>query len=384
MNAIEVSVVMPCLNEEKTVATCIKKAMNSMAEMGVSGEVVIADNGSTDGSQDIAREAGARVVDVEAKGYGAALRGGIEAARGTYVIMGDSDDSYDFTGLQPFIEKLREGYDLVMGNRFRGGIAPGAMPPLHRYLGNPVLSFIGQLLFRTPIKDFHCGLRGFSKEAYARMDVRTTGMEFASEIVVKASLHNMRIAEVPTTLQPDGRDRAPHLRSWHDGWRHLRFLLIFSPRWLFLYPGMLMGSTGLVAVLYFLVTASQRTNSFLFAMALIAIGFQSISFSVIIRQFAEHEELLPRKKNFGRLLTFLTLERGIILGTLIVALGIAGFAFATIYWGRSGFEAFPRELTQFVVVPSAFALVLGVQVILNSFVLSIVSLEHIGYRKGAS
>tara|TARA_R110001592_G_scaffold133797_2_gene349168 strand:- start:1582 stop:2736 length:1155 start_codon:yes stop_codon:yes gene_type:complete len=382
VNAIEVSVVMPCLNEEKTVAICIRKAMDAMAEMGVSGEVVIADNGSTDSSREIARDLGARVVEVTMKGYGAALRGGIEAAEGTYIIMGDSDDSYDFTDLRPFIEKLREGFDLVMGNRFRGGIAPGAMPALHRYLGNPVLSFIGQLFFNTPIRDFHCGLRGFSKAAYERMDVRTTGMEFASEIVVKASLFDMRITEVPTTLRPDGRDRAPHLRSWHDGWRHLRFLFIFSPRWLFLYPGALMGITGLLAVAYFLVTASPRTNSFLFAMALIMMGCQSVFFSVIVRTFAEREGLLPRRDRYSRLRNVLSLERGLTTGVVIFVLGILGFIGATTWWGLHGFETFPKDLTRTVVIPSAFALVMGVQVVLNSFVLSIVSLEHIGKRKG--
>jgi glycosyltransferase involved in cell wall biosynthesis len=374
---------MPCLNEEKTVAVCIQKALASMARMGVHGEVVIADNGSTDQSREVARTQGARVVDVAAKGYGAALRGGIEAAEGTYIIMGDSDDSYDFANLEPFIQKLREGYDLVMGNRFLGGIAPGAMPPLHRYLGNPVLSFIGRLLFRTPIRDFHCGLRGFSKAAFERMDLRTTGMEFASEIVVKASLHGMRITEVPTTLKPDGRDRPPHLRSWHDGWRHLRFLLIFCPRWLFLYPGFAMLVAGLLLATFVLATGAHRANSLLFAMALVAIGFQSVFFSLIIRRFAEKEGLLPAKKSFNHFLGMLTLERGLALGSSVFGLGLAGFACATVYWGQTGFGTFPRFLTQTVVVPSAFALVMGVQVVLNSFVLSIISLEHIGSRRNS-
>lgn len=372
---------MPCLNEEKTVALCIRKALGAMEKMGVTGEVIIADNGSTDDSRDLALAEGARVVEVEDKGYGAALRGGIEAASGTYIIMGDSDDSYDFAHLEPFIEALRSGHDLVMGNRFLGGIEPGAMPPLHRYLGNPVLSFIGRLLFRTPIRDFHCGLRGFSKAAFERMDLRTTGMEFASEIVVKASLLGMRITEVPTTLKPDGRDRPPHLRSWHDGWRHLRFLLIFCPRWLFLYPGFAMLASGLALALFVLLTGAQRANSLLFGMALIGIGFQSVSFSFIVRRFAEKEGLLPGKKSFQRVLNIFTLERGVALGLFLFILGLLGFACATIYWGRTGFGAFPRLLTQTVVVPSAFALVLGVQVVLNAFVLSIISLEHLGPRK---
>src|SRR4026208_2626990 len=244
-NRTELSILMPCLNEAETLATCIKKAQKALESLNVRGEVVIADNGSTDGSPEIAASLGARVVHVAEKGYGSALLGGLNAARGKYIIMGDADDSYDFTNLGPFLEKLRAGYDLVMGNRFKGGIAPPAMPPLHKYLGNPVLTGIGRLFFRSPCGDFHCGLRGFKKEAVMNLDLRTTGMEFASEMVVKATLHKMRITEVPTTLSPDGRSRAPHLRSWRDGWRHLRFLFLYSPRWLFLYPGLLLILIGL-------------------------------------------------------------------------------------------------------------------------------------------
>ncbi len=384
MSDIEVSVVMPCLNEEKTLAICIQKAQKSMADMGVVGEVVIADNGSTDGSQDIARSEGARVVDVEAKGYGSALRGGIEAAYGTYVIMGDSDDSYDFTNLRPFIEQLREGYDLVMGNRFRGGIAPGAMPPLHKYLGNPVLTFIGRVLFNTPSKDFHCGLRGFSKEAYARMDVRTTGMEFASEIVVKASLFDMKITEVATTLQPDGRDRAPHLRSWRDGWRHLRFLLMFSPRWLFVYPGALMAMVGVIVAMFLLFTGSPRMNSLILSMALIIMGLQSLSFAAIVRTFAVHEGLLPAKEGYRKLQTFMSLEKGVFGGLFILIGGVIGILYSIYQWSTTGFDTFPGGLTDSVVLPSAFALVIGIQLIFNAFVLSVISLEHIGSKKSAS
>src|SRR5215468_8502145 len=237
---------MPCLNEAETVATCVRKAIGFLSDSGISGEVLVADNGSTDGSQALAEEAGARVVPISDKGYGNALMGGIVAASGKYVIMGDADDSYDFTNLMPFVNELRKGADLVMGNRFKGGIAPGAMPPLHRYLGNPVLSFIGRLFFRSKIGDFHCGLRGFRRDSVLRLGLQATGMEFASEMVVKATLAGHRIEEVPTTLSPDGRSRPPHLRSWRDGWRHLRFLMLFSPRWLFFYPGLLLLAAGLV------------------------------------------------------------------------------------------------------------------------------------------
>ena len=246
-NELELSIVMPCLNEAETLEVCIRKAQESLRKDEISGEVVIADNGSEDGSQEIAERLGARVVPVSGRGYGAALHGGFEAARGRFVIMGDADDSYDFSSLMPFVEKLREGYDLVMGNRFLGGIEPGAMPPLHRYLGNPVLTGIGRLFFRSPAGDFHCGLRGFRRDAILGLGLQTTGMEFASEMVVKSTLMGLRIAEVPTTLSPDGRSRPPHLRSWRDGWRHLRFLLLYSPRWLFLYPGAVLMLLGLVS-----------------------------------------------------------------------------------------------------------------------------------------
>ena len=238
---------MPCLDEAETLATCIRKARAFLERSGAAGEIIIADNGSTDGSQQIAEKNGARVVAVEDRGYGSALQGGIAAAHGRYIVMGDADDSYDFSELAPLLDSLRDGADLVMGNRFRGGIAPRAMPPLHRYLGNPVLTAIGRLFFKSPARDFHCGLRGFAKSAYERMELRTTGMEFASEMVVKASLLGMRVEEVPVTLSPDGRSRPPHLRSWRDGWRHLRFLLLYSPRWLFLYPGIAMMIAGLAA-----------------------------------------------------------------------------------------------------------------------------------------
>jgi len=280
---LELSIVMPCLNEAETVGRCIQKAQRSLAELGITGEIIVADNGSTDGSDVTATSVGARVVRVEAQGYGNALMSGISASRGKYIIMGDADDSYDFGNLGPFVEKLQEGFDLVMGNRFKGGIKRGAMPPLHRYLGNPVLTAIGKLFFKSPCNDFHCGLRGFNKTAIMKLDLRTTGMEFASEMVVKATLHNLRITEVATTLSPDGRSRPPHLRSWRDGWRHLRFLLLFSPRWLFLYPGALLMLVGFATGLWLL--PGQRTvaginfdiHTLLFAALAVIIGFQATS-----------------------------------------------------------------------------------------------------------
>ena len=290
--ALELTVVMPCLNESATVGVCVKKALDAMEQYGIRGEVVIADNGSTDGSQEIAARCGARVVPIATRGYGSALRGGIAAAHGRYVLMGDADDSYDFSHLNVFVGKLREGYDLVMGNRFQGGIMPGAMPPLHRYLGNPVLTGVGRLFFKSPVGDFHCGLRAFRKDAIERLELRTLGMEFASEMVVKATRFRLRVTEVPTTLSPDGRDRAPHLRTWSDGWRHLRFLLLYSPRWLFLYPGIVMFVAGLWAAPLLLPgpecgAIGFDVDTLLFAAMLILIGFQSIVFAMFTKVFRD-------------------------------------------------------------------------------------------------
>ena len=291
--ALELSIVMPCLNEIETLATCIDKAQRFLLDSGIDGEVIIADNGSTDGSIEAATAHGARVVHVPMRGYGAALGAGIAAARGRFVIMGDSDDSYDFSRLLPFVEQLRGGADLVMGNRFRGGIAAGAMPLLHRYLGNPVLSFIGRLFFRIPVGDFHCGLRGFRRDRIADLGLTTTGMEFASEMVVHSALAGLAIREVPTTLSPDGRSRPPHLRTWRDGWRHLRFLLLFSPRWLFLYPGLLIMALGAVLVFTLLPGPMPLTqhvtldiHSIVVGCLAVLIGAQCLSFGIIARRFA--------------------------------------------------------------------------------------------------
>ena len=300
--------VMPCLNEAETVATCVRKAMGFLQESGISGEVVVADNGSTDGSQRLAEQAGARVVPISDKGYGNALMGGILAANGEYVIMGDADDSYDFTHLMPFVEQLRQGADLVMGNRFKGGIAPGAMPPLHKYLGNPVLSFIGRLFFRSKAGDFHCGLRGFNRDSVLALNLQATGMEFASEMVVKATLARQRVTEVPTTLAKDGRSRPPHLRSWRDGWRHLRFLLLFSPRWLFFLPGLVLLAAGL-AIGAIVVPHPFKVGAVTFdvdtlvaASAMVVIGFQSVLFWLFTQVYAGSEGFLPEEPKIQRVL----------------------------------------------------------------------------------
>src|SRR4051794_35957964 len=323
----EVSIVLPCLNEAETIAACITKAWQGLEQHGIHGEVVVADNGSSDGSQQIALELGARVVPVPARGYGSALRGGIQAARGRFIVMGDADDSYDFREAYRFVERLRAGYDLVMGNRFKGGIAPGAMPLLHRYLGNPVLSFLGRLFFHSPVGDFHCGLRGFRRDAVLDLDLRTTGMEFASEMIVKATLHKLRISEVPTTLSPDGRSRPPHLRTWRDGWRHLRFLLLYSPRWLFLLPGLLLTVLGLVATIA-LVTGPVEIGSvgfdvgtLLFAFAALVVGYQGVLFALLSHDYAEQEGFLPVAR-FHRFRSWLDLEKSIGLGVGMFLLGV--------------------------------------------------------------
>ena len=378
----ELSGIMPCLNEAETLEVCINKARGFMEKHGIDGEVVIADNGSTDGSQGLATKCGARVVDVAAKGYGSALMGGIRAARGRFIIMGDADDSYDFVNLMPFVEKLREGHDLVMGNRFRGGIKPKAMPPLHRYLGNPVLTFIGRLLFKSPSGDFHCGLRGFRKDAAMELDLRTTGMEFASEMVVKMTLNKKRIAEVPTTLSKDGRSRPPHLRSWHDGWRHLRFLLLYSPRWLFFYPGLAAIIIGLITWAY-LLPSPQLINgirldvhTLLYGALLLMLGYQSVIFAVFTKVFAISEGLLPQDPRLEKHLSEVSLEKGLICGGLALLLGIAGSILALVNWEMKGFGGLNPSDTLRVVIPSVTAIALGFQTMLSSLFLSVLQLRR--------
>jgi hypothetical protein len=379
---IEVTVLMPCLNEAETLERCIVKAMRALEEGGFTGEVVIGDNGSTDGSQAIAERLGARVIHAAVKGYGAALQTGIAAARGRFVIMADSDDSYDFSQIAPFVEKLRQGYDLVMGNRFQGGIAPGAMPRLHRYLGNPVLTAIGQMLFHSPCGDFHCGLRGFRRDAIVGLNLRTTGMEFASEMVVQATLHQLRIAEVPITLSRDGRTRPPHLRSWRDGWRHLRFLLMYSPRYLFLVPGlalMLAGTAVSVALLPGPLTVGRVTldvNTLLFAGAAVILGAQAILFSLFAKVFAITEGLLRPDPRLERMFRYVTLESGLVAGTAAFLVGLV-LAVASLHaWRATGFGPLDPARSLRQVIPAALMMILGAQVIFSSFFLSILGLRR--------
>jgi hypothetical protein len=387
---VELTIVMPCLNEAETVATCVRKAMGFLAKSGISGEVVVADNGSTDGSQRLASDAGARVVAIKDKGYGNALMGGIAAARGKYVIMGDADDSYDFTNLMPFVTELRKGYDLVMGNRFKGGIEPGAMPKLHKYLGNPVLSFLGRLFFPSVIGDFHCGLRGFTKEGALALGLQATGMEFASEMVVKATLWGQKITEVPTTLKKDGRSRPPHLRSWRDGWRHLRFLLLFSPRWLFFVPGLVLLLLGLIAGAVIeagpvsIGSVTFDVGTLVAASAMVVIGFQGVLFWLFTRVYAGSEGFLPKEPGVQRLLGRLSLERGLLLGLAIGLAGLGGLIFSIVNWGGSGFHNLNYEHALRSMIPSATALIVSCQLILGTFFLSILGIKQTRHVSGGA
>ena len=378
---MELTILMPCLNEAATVARCVAKARGFLERAGIAGEVLVADNGSDDGSPALAERAGARVVRVAERGYGAALSAGIAAARGRYVIMGDADESYDFNRLEAFVDKLREGWPLVMGNRFQGGIEPGAMPALHRYLGNPVLSFIGRLFFGAPIGDFHCGLRGFQRDAVISLSLKTQGMEFASEMVVKAALAGWRIAEVPTVLHPDGRGRPPHLRRWRDGWRHLRFLLLFSPRWLFLYPGVLLLALGatLTAVLYFtplrVLGAGLDIHSMLYASAAALLGMQLCLFALFARVSAQNAGLLPRQPALERLLSTLTLERGLLFGLAVLVAGLVWSGLAVWEWRAAGFGPLDPRVVMRDTIPATALLVGGMELMLASFLLSVLRLK---------
>jgi glycosyltransferase involved in cell wall biosynthesis len=377
--AYELSIIMPCLNEAETLATCIRKAKTYIERSGISAEIVVGDNGSTDGSQQIATSLGARVVNVPMRGYGAALYGAVAACKGQYCIMADSDDSYDFEDLDAFVQKLRAGYDLVMGNRFKGGIKPGAMPWKNRYIGNPVLSTIGKVLFPGNIGDFHCGIRGFSVAAFRQMDLRTTGMEFASEMVIKATLMKLKMTEVPTVLSPDGRSRPPHLRPYRDGWRHLRFMLLFSPNWLFLYPGLIMMLLGLVlggillAQPIYLQHVRLGLDTLVYCSTLLVVGFQGVLFSVLSRIFAVREGLYP--KSAGLDSRFFTLERGLILGFLVTCMGLAAGLYAFWQWRQNSFGMMEIERIGKIVIPSSAAISLGMEMILSSFMLSTLELN---------
>lgn len=382
----ELSIVMPCLNEADTLAVCIEKAQRALRESGIDGEIVIADNGSTDGSIEIAERLGARVVPVSQKGYGSALMGGISAARGRYVIMGDADDSYDFLEVPKFVEKLREGYDIVQGCRLPWGggkILPGAMPFLHRWWGNPMFTLMARWWFGAPIHDVYCGLRGFTKAYYQSLDQRCTGMEFATEMILKSSLYNARIAEVPITLHPDGRKaHAPHLKTFRDGWRTLRFFLMYSPRWLFLYPGLLLMALGLFAMI-FLVQGTVRIGGFafdvhtlLYAAMAVLIGFQGVLFALFTKLFAIGEGLLPEDPRLNKLFTRVTLEVGLVTGGVLCLLGLAGSVYALNFWSAKSFGALDPFQVLRLVIPSATALALGCQTILASFFLSILGLRR--------
>jgi len=373
---VELTVVLPCLNEAETLETVVRKALGCFAELGVAGEVLVADNGSTDGSQDIARAAGARVVDVPVQGYGAALGAGIASARGTYVIMGDADDSYAMDRLGPFLEALRGGAELVMGNRFAGGIAPGAMPWLHRYLGNPVLSYLGRLFFRIPVHDFHCGMRGFRRERILGLGLRTTGMEFATEMVVRSSLAKLRIVEVPTTLEPDGRSRAPHLRTWRDGWRHLKFLLAFSPRWMFLYPSLVLLAVGVFGMGVLSIGPLEvgsvvfDVQTMIVSAAAVVLGIQGTGLALVTRAFATRLGLLPTSPRLDRLLDRFALERGLVVGALLSLLGCLFFVAAVVNWEGTGFGTL--QLSDIRIPLTGLVLVVsGAQMILVSFMLSL-------------
>ena len=383
MADLDLTILMPCLNEAETLAFCVRQAAQAIKDSGVSGEIVVADNGSTDGSQAIATAEGARVVNVPVRGYGAALIAGIEAARGKYVMMADADASYHFEHLPRFLPKLNEGYDLVMGNRFSGSIEPGAMPPLHKYLGNPVLSTIGRVFFSIPVRDFHCGLRAFNRDRILALNLRTTGMEFASEMVVKASLAKYRLTEVPTTLSPDGRSRPPHLRSWRDGWRHLRFLLLYSPRWLFFYPGIATFAVGLILSALLLPGPlpipgghTLDVDTLTYSLGLVLIGAHITVFAVSAKVFGTQEGFLPVNPQFERLFKYITLETGVLFGAFLLLCGAGILGYAFYLWHAAGYGHMSPERMLRLTLPSATCFMLGVEAIFGSFFLSLLGLNR--------
>lgn len=386
----ELTILMPCLNEAETLQRCIVKARAFMARTGIDAEILVADNGSTDGSPAIALANGARVVQVARRGYGSALLAGIRAGHGAYIIMGDSDDSYDFSRLELFVEKLREGFDLVMGNRFNGGIAPGAMPALHRYLGNPVLTAIGRFFFGGPSGDFHCGLRGLRRDSILGLDLQASGMEFASEMIVKATLQRLRIAEVATSLSPDGRSRRPHLRSWRDGWRHLRFLLLFCPRWLFLYPGAALFLTGLLGMAWLLPQPREvlglrlDIHTLFYCSLATVIGFQTILFWVFAKIFAIREGLLPPDQHFQALIGAFVLEFGLIIGGILLLAGVALGVYAMAAWGAHQFGDLSPDAEMRIVIPSGTAISLAFEIIYGSFFVGVLEIPTSRYPQTAA
>lgn len=379
---LELTILMPCLNEAETLAICIRKALDFLKRHNIQGEVVIGDNGSTDGSQEIARGLGARVVPVAVRGYGAAIYYGSLEARGKYVIVGDSDDSYDFSNLMPFLTALRGGCDLVMGNRFKGGVAPGAMPWKNRYIGNPILTAIGRLMFGCPSSDFHCGLRGYSVAAFKKMDLQTTGMEFASEMVIKSTLLGLKIVEVPTTLSPDGRSRPPHLRPWRDGWRHLRFMLIYSPRWLFFYPGLFLMIVGLAVGAWLLPGPREvlgvrlDVHTLFYASLAVLVGFQGVMLAVLSKTFAVNAGLVPSTVNSERVEEGFSLELGLVVGIVLVLLGLAGSVWGVASWAKDDFGRLDTSQMLRVIIPAGLSLALGAQLMLQSFFFSVLQLQR--------
>jgi hypothetical protein len=378
----ELSIVIPCLNEAETLATCVRKARDAIARLGIDGEVIVADNGSTDDSREIAVYEGARLVPVPTRGYGAALHGGIGAANGKYIIMGDADDSYDFSEIGGFVERLRAGHDMVMGNRFAGRIMPGAMPFLHQYLGNPGITLMGRLLFGSRCGDFYCGLRGFTKAAWLRFDQRTTGMEYAIEMVTKATLMGMNVTEVPIILHKDGRSRPPHLRTWRDGWRTLRFMLVYSPTWLYVLPGSALLLIGLALFLWLL--PGPRTvggvtfdvHTMLAAAGMVFLGFQVLSFGALARVFFSTVGLIPENQREPRVVQALTLEGGIISGLALLVVGVALLVWALATWAGQGFGPLNYSFSMRQVIPAVLLLVLGTQAVFNSFFLSLLRLPR--------
>ncbi len=389
--APELTILMPCLDEAETLAACIEKARRGIAAAGVPGEILIADNGSTDGSIEIAEKLGARVERIAAKGYGSALAGGIAAARGRWILMGDADDSYDFSEAPRFVEKLRAGHDLVMGCRLPAGggtILPGAMPWKNRWLGNPVLSTIGRVFFRAPIRDFHCGMRAFDREVFQRLGLKTTGMEFASEMVMKASLAGVPMTEAPITLHPDGRSRPPHLRPWRDGWRHLRFMLIYSPRWLFFVPGLILAGVGAVAATAIFLTpvhlgeVSLDAGTLVVACSCVMIGLQFVAFACFAKRYAISEGLLPPDPVFQRALQFFSLEKGLILGLAILLAGLGLFAWSVWRWAAVGFGSLPYEENLRRIMAAATCVVVGLQLVGASWLLGVLGMKGDAPRAG--